>query len=146
MGNFSKHDELEEFLRRFCPVSMPIEENECSTVIRHDGVLLIKSMDQFDTSTPLLMVCCKERKLEKCVCTYLLCWKHGPEEGIVTAQSIVDICFIMSGAPHLRVTDFAKLVMEKLSSQSSLTPKTPFLSRKTSSNQTLNKLQVRIQW
>ncbi|CAI9260596.1 unnamed protein product [Lactuca saligna] len=33
MGNFSKHDELEEFLRRFRPVSVPIEENECSTVI-----------------------------------------------------------------------------------------------------------------
>nr|KAJ0217365.1 hypothetical protein LSAT_V11C300136400 [Lactuca sativa] len=89
-----------------------------------------------------ITICCKEHKLEKCVCTYLLCWKHGPEEGTVTAQSIVNICFIMSGAPDLRVTDFAKLVMEKLSSQSSLTPKNPFMSRKTSSNQTLNKLQV----
>ncbi|XP_023752138.1 uncharacterized protein LOC111900487 [Lactuca sativa] len=143
MGNFSKHDELEEFLRRFRPVSVPVEENECSTVVEGMTVCATYKGDgsvrYFDAIVD--GVCYKEHKPEKCVCTYLLCWKHGPGEGTVTAENIVDVCFIKSGAPDPRVTDFAKLVMEKLSSQSSLIPKTPFLSRKTSSNQTFNKLQ-----
>ncbi|KVI10598.1 hypothetical protein Ccrd_010987 [Cynara cardunculus var. scolymus] len=81
----------------------------------------------------------KEHTPEKCLCTYLLVWQHGPEEGNITATSIEDICLIMPGAVDPKVTDFAKIVKEKLG----LVYKRPFLSRKTSSNETLDELQAR---
>ncbi|KAI3769529.1 hypothetical protein L6452_00635 [Arctium lappa] len=40
--------------------------------------------------------------------------KHGPEEGFITATCIDNICLIMPDAVATSVTDFPKLVMEKL--------------------------------
>ncbi|CAI9294906.1 unnamed protein product [Lactuca saligna] len=146
ISDFSTHREIEQFLLRFRPTSMPIEENECSKVIEGMMVSATYTRDGlvrfFDAIVDAVNY--KEHTPGKCLCTYLLFWQHGPAEGNITAASIDDICLIMSGAIDPRVTEFAKLVREKLrgaSSQSSFTSKAPFLSKKTSSNQTLNKLQ-----
>ncbi|XP_023752139.1 uncharacterized protein LOC111900488 [Lactuca sativa] len=146
IADFSTHREIEQFLLRFRPTSMPIEENECSKVIEGMMVSATYTRDGlvrfFDAIVDAVNY--KEHTPGKCICTYLLFWQHGPAEGNITAASIDDICLIMSGAIDPRVTEFAKLVREKLrgaSSQSSFTSKAPFLSKKTSSNQTLIKLQ-----
>ncbi|KAI3509658.1 hypothetical protein L1887_25107 [Cichorium endivia] len=146
IADFSTHREIEQFLLRFRPTSEPIDENECSKVIEGMTVSATYTTDGlvrfFDAIVDAVHY--KEHKPDKCLCTFLLFWQHGPEVGNITAASIDDLCLIMSGAIDPRVAEFANLVKEKLkgaSSQSSLTSKTPFLSKKTSSNQTLNKLQ-----
>ncbi|KVI03164.1 hypothetical protein Ccrd_018541 [Cynara cardunculus var. scolymus] len=58
----------------------------------------------------------KKHTPEKCLCTYLLVWQHGPEKGNIIATSIKDICLIMLGVVDPKVTDFAKIVKEKLGS------------------------------
>ncbi|KAL4555349.1 hypothetical protein LXL04_037967 [Taraxacum kok-saghyz] len=146
-ANFSKHHEIEEFLDRFRPVSVPFDHDECSTLIEGTKVCATYTYDgsvrYFDAIVDAVYF--KEHTPEKCLCTYLLFWQHGPDEGNITAAPIDGICHIMSGALDPKITDFLKPVREKLtrpSSQSSHTSKTPFLSRKTSSNQTLKKLQA----
>ncbi|KAI3509660.1 hypothetical protein L1887_25109 [Cichorium endivia] len=135
IANFSTHHEIEEFLRRFRPVSVPVELGECSSVIQ--GMLICAkytndgSLRYFDAIVDAVYH--KEHTPEKCLCNFLLFWQHGPDDGNITAGSIDDICHIMSGPLDHRVTYFVKLVREKLrgaSSQSSVISKTPFLSRK----------------
>ncbi|KAL4555346.1 hypothetical protein LXL04_037964 [Taraxacum kok-saghyz] len=147
--DFSSHREIEEFLRRFRQTSEPIEEHECSRVIEGMTVSATYTSDGlvrfFDAIVDAVYY--KEHTPAKCLCTYLLFWQHGPDEGNITAASLDDLCLIMSGAIDPKVADFAKLVREKLRgpfSQSNLTSKTPFLTKKRS-NQTLNKLQASFQ-
>ncbi|XP_024965369.1 uncharacterized protein LOC112505687 isoform X2 [Cynara cardunculus var. scolymus] len=139
VADFSTKSELQEFLHRFRRLSEPIEDNECSRVIADMMVCATYKGDGsvrfFDAIVDSVHY--KEHTPEKCLCTYLLVWQHGPEEGNITATSIEDICLIMPGAVDPKVTDFAKIVKEKLG----LVYKRPFLSRKTSSNETLDELQ-----
>lgn len=139
IADFSTKSDLQEFIRRFRCASVPIEDNECSRVIADMVVCATYKGDGsvrfFDAIVDAVHY--KEHTPEKCLCTYLLVWQHGPEEGNITANSIEDICLIMPGAVDPKVTDFAKLVKEKLG----LVYKRPFLSRKTSSDETLDELQ-----
>jgi hypothetical protein len=52
---------------------------------------------------------------EECLCTFLLFWQHGPNEGNVTSASIADITLIrhFSGA-HSTLTSFVKIAKEKV--------------------------------
>ncbi|KAJ9560723.1 hypothetical protein OSB04_005883 [Centaurea solstitialis] len=140
IADFSTKSELQEFLPRFRRVSVPIEDNECSRVI--SGMIVCAtykgdgSVRFFDAIVDDVRY--KEHTPEKCLCTYLLVWQHGPAEGNITATSIEDICLIVPGAVDPQVIDFAKIVKKKLG----LVYKRPFLSRKTSSDETLDELQA----
>ncbi|KAI3809688.1 hypothetical protein L1987_19286 [Smallanthus sonchifolius] len=86
----------------------------------------------------------KEHTPEKCFCTYLLFWQHGPEEGNTTAANLDDIYLIRRGSVDPTVAKFTKLVEEKIKGASFefiLIPKIPFLYQKTSSNETITKSQ-----
>ena len=84
----------------------------------------------------------KEHTPEKCICNYVLHWQHGPEVGNLTAATLEDIYLIRPGPIDPTFDKFIKFVKEKLkggSSEFTLIPKMPFLSPRTSSNETMSK-------
>ncbi|KAK9056822.1 hypothetical protein SSX86_024186 [Deinandra increscens subsp. villosa] len=144
VSDFPTGKEIERFLRRFRPESLPIEDNECSRVA--EGFMICGAyardgqLRYFDAIVDA--VCYKEHEPTKCLCTYLLFWQHGPDEGNTTATSLDDIYIIQSGSVDPTVVNFAKLMKEKVDSfESILIPKNPLLFRKTSSNETITKSQ-----
>lgn len=73
-------------------------------------------------------------------------WQNGPGKDYTTATRLKDIYLIKTGSVDPVVFEFVKRVKEKLrggSSQFTLSPKAPFLSKKTNSNGTSDKSQVR---
>ncbi|KAI3695356.1 hypothetical protein L1987_78352 [Smallanthus sonchifolius] len=80
IADFWTHHEIEQFLKRFRPVSGMIEDNECSRVIEGMKVCaMYKGADEvlyFDAIVDAVHH--KEHTPEKCLCTYLLFWQHGP--------------------------------------------------------------------
>lgn len=92
-----------------------------------------------------VQVCYKEHTPEKCLCTYLLFWQHGPEEGNTTVSNLDDIYFIKHGPVDPTVVNFANLAKEKIEKGSfefTLIPKNPLLFHKASSNETITKSQT----
>nr|XP_043618651.1 uncharacterized protein LOC122590518 isoform X2 [Erigeron canadensis] len=144
ISDFSNQEQIDAFRNKFRPVSAPIEDNECAKVIQGMIVCAAYSDDgnyrYFDAVVDA--VCYKEHSPEKCVCKYLLFWKHGPGEGNITKTNLQDICLIRHGAVDPILADFTKLVKEKLKgdfSQFILIPKSSsFLSK---SNETSDKSQ-----
>ncbi|XP_076928644.1 protein SAWADEE HOMEODOMAIN HOMOLOG 1-like isoform X1 [Bidens hawaiensis] len=114
--DFSTHRDIEQLIHKFRPVSKPVEDNECSRLTegmlvcaiyrRHDEVLY------YDAIVDAVLYV--EHTPEKCVCSYLLCWQHGPGEGTLTKASIEDICFIVDGDIHPKIAEFANLVKQQL--------------------------------
>lgn len=52
---------------------------------------------------------------EECLCTFLLCWQHGPWKDTLTCCSIAGICQIQSCAQvDSRVASFSKTAKEKI--------------------------------
>ncbi|KAI3786411.1 hypothetical protein L1987_40063 [Smallanthus sonchifolius] len=116
IANFLTHHEIEQFLKRFRPVSELIEYNECSRVIEGMKVCaMYKGADEvlyFDAIVDAVHH--KEHTPEKCLCTYLLFWQHGHGEGNMTATTLEDIYLIMHGAIHPKIAEFTNLVKQQL--------------------------------
>lgn len=52
---------------------------------------------------------------EECLCTFILCWLHGPLAGLMTAENIENVCIIqMNEEKNPVVASFLKTVMEKI--------------------------------
>ncbi|KAF5812174.1 putative SAWADEE domain-containing protein [Helianthus annuus] len=116
VANFSTHSEIEQFLLRFRPVSKPVEDYECSGIIQGMLVCAIyRNKDEalyFDAVVDAVRY--KAHKPEECLCSYLLCWQHGPGNGNVTKSTIEDICLITDGAIHPKLIEFANLMKQQL--------------------------------
>ncbi|KAI3769528.1 hypothetical protein L6452_00634 [Arctium lappa] len=121
IADFSTKSDLQEFIRRFRRVSVPIEDNECSRVIADMVVCATYKGDGsvrfFDAIVDAVFLFSQLRCITKSICLRSV---YAP--------------IYWSGS---MVTGFAKLVKEKLG----LVYKRPFLSRKTSPNETLDELQ-----
>ncbi|XP_076884249.1 protein SAWADEE HOMEODOMAIN HOMOLOG 2-like [Bidens hawaiensis] len=114
--DFNTHGEIEQLIRKFRPISKPVEDNECSRLTEGVTVNALYRRQEdaryFDAVVDAVQY--KEHTPDKCVCSYLLCWQHGPGEGTITAASIEDICFIIDGDIHPKVSEFTDLVKQKL--------------------------------
>lgn len=147
IDDFSALNEIDEFMRRFRLSSYGVEDNECSRVIEGMMVCAEYTGDGkrrfFDAIVDSVRY--KEHTPEKCLCTYLLFWQHGPEEGNITATKLHDIFLIKRAAVYPTLADFTKLLKEKLTrpatSEFILTPKRSFLSTTTNSNKNTSKSQ-----
>ncbi|XP_071700779.1 uncharacterized protein [Rutidosis leptorrhynchoides] len=140
--DFKDQDQLDEFIARFRPVSLVLDDNECSRVIEGMTVCATygdeDSLRYFDAVVDAVYY--KEHTAKKCLCNYMLFWQHGPQEGNITATKLENISLISYGVDDLILSEFSKLVEENLRGKSSeffLIPKSSFLSKITSSNETL---------
>lgn len=142
---FQNLDDVSKFVRRFRLVSVAVEDNECAKVTENMTVCASfhgddGSLRYFDAVVDTVHY--KEHTPEKCICNYVLHWQHGPAVGNLTAATLEDIYLIKSGPIDSSVAKFTKFVKEKLkggSSEFTLIPKMPFLSPRTSSNETMSK-------
>ncbi|MFS8026574.1 putative SAWADEE domain-containing protein [Helianthus anomalus] len=144
--DFSTNDDVSKFLQRFRPESEPIGDNRCSRV--SEGLMVSASctggnhLRKFDAVVEAVIK--KKHSPEKCLCTCLLFWQHGPEEGHTTTKHLSNVYLIKSGSVDPAVLNFTKLVKEKVnraSTEFTLIPKNPYLFKGTSSNENITKPQ-----
>lgn len=115
-GDFATSEAVDKFRERFRPLSRPLEDSECSIVV--EGMLVCATFKGdgqvrfFDAVVEAVNYA--EHSSDKCTCTFLLCWQHGPEEGNVTSTNISDICLFTSGTLNSRVDYFTNLTKEKI--------------------------------
>ncbi|XP_076886331.1 protein SAWADEE HOMEODOMAIN HOMOLOG 2-like [Bidens hawaiensis] len=118
VADFNTHCDIEQLIHKFRPVSKPVEDNECSILVQGMRVCAIYRRHDRDEllyyDAVVDAVLYVEHTPEKCVCSYLLCWQHGPGEGTLTEASIEDICFIVHGDIHPKIAEFANLVKQQL--------------------------------
>ncbi|PON44254.1 SAWADEE domain containing protein [Parasponia andersonii] len=122
-NDFSDLKHMMDFASRFRPVSVQLQDSECSKV--DDGLLvcashyfmaddlrfydaLVEGVDRCEHSF--------ENGEEECLCTFILSWLHGPNAGNVTAENIGHICRVQfSEEIDPVVASFLKTAREKLS-------------------------------
>ncbi|KAI7731217.1 hypothetical protein M8C21_030817 [Ambrosia artemisiifolia] len=155
VSDFSSNDDVSNFISRFRPESDPVgnnnnnnnNNNSCSSV--SEGLMVSvkcpggNHLRKFDAIVEAVFK--KKHSPEKCLCTCLLFWQHGPKEGHTTSANLCDVNLIMSGSIDPIVVNFTKLVKEKVnrpSSEFTQIPKNPYLSKGTSSNETITKAQA----
>ncbi|XP_076928654.1 uncharacterized protein LOC143592670 [Bidens hawaiensis] len=117
IADFSTHRQIQQFLRKFRPVSEPIDDNECSRLTQGMPVCAVyrgtqKPLRYYDAIVDAVHY--KEHSPEMCLCSYSLSWQHGPGKGSVTETTIEDICLITRGEKHPKVAEFTDLVKQKL--------------------------------
>ncbi|XP_022017294.1 uncharacterized protein LOC110916965 isoform X3 [Helianthus annuus] len=146
VSDFSTNDDVSKFLQRFRPESEPIGDNRCSRV--SEGLMVSAActggnhLRKFDAVVEAVIK--KKHSPEKCLCTCLLFWQHGPEEGHTTRTNLSSVYLIKSGSVDPTVLNFTKLVKEKVNRASiefTLIPKNPYLFKGTSSNENITKPQ-----
>ncbi|XP_076884279.1 protein SAWADEE HOMEODOMAIN HOMOLOG 2-like isoform X2 [Bidens hawaiensis] len=128
VADFNTHREIEQFLSRFRTVSEPVEDNECSRVLEGMKICAIyRNKDEalyYDATVDAVQYV--EHTPDKCICSYLLCWQHGPGEGTLTETSIEDMCFIVHGNIHPDIAEFANLVKQQLKGANSVQSQASF--------------------
>nr|GEV13785.1 putative SAWADEE domain-containing protein [Tanacetum cinerariifolium] len=88
VNDFKNIDDVSKFLRRFRPVSVAVEDNECAKVTENMTVCASyhgddDSLRYFDAIVDTVHY--KEHTPEKCICNYVLHWQHGPAVDNLTA-------------------------------------------------------------
>ncbi|KAK4285131.1 hypothetical protein QN277_001872 [Acacia crassicarpa] len=118
---FSSLTELEEFKKRFRPVSSQLQDDECRSVRAGTTVCACYRYSPEDIrfyDANVLAVQQKEHSFnegqEECLCTFALLWLHGPSAGIYSNATVADICKIQptSGLDPV-VASFLKMAREK---------------------------------
>ncbi|KAM5562066.1 hypothetical protein ABKV19_017331 [Rosa sericea] len=92
-------NQVMKFRSRFRAVSIQVQDSECPNVVEGTLVCAILSVSPGDCrfyDAVVNQVECKKHQIvdgeEECLCKFLLTWKHGPKGGILTTQTIGDIC------------------------------------------------------
>ncbi|XP_059663940.1 uncharacterized protein LOC132309669 [Cornus florida] len=120
-GDFQTLQAVDEFVRRFRPVSAQVQDSECSKIVQ--GLTVCSSYefkcDDVRFYDAVVDAVHHEqhsfKKEEECMCTFVLCWKHGPNVGNLTFANIASICLIQSVEQlNSRVASFAKIAKEKI--------------------------------
>ncbi|XP_059624888.1 uncharacterized protein LOC132268143 [Cornus florida] len=120
-GDFQTLQAVDDFVRRFRPVSTQSQDSQCSKIVQGLSVCSsfeFKCDDVRFYDAVVEAVHYEEHsfaKEEECMCTFVLCWQHGPNLGNLSLAKIANICIIQSaGQPDFRVASFAKMAKEKL--------------------------------
>ncbi|KAF7140481.1 hypothetical protein RHSIM_Rhsim06G0177900 [Rhododendron simsii] len=121
-GDFRSAEAVDEFLGRVRPLSQQLQDNQCSRVI--EGMTVCASFS-FVTDEIKFYDAVVEavhyvehsfaKEEEECLCSFLLFWQHGPNEGNVTSGSIADITLIQHFSQlHSTLASFVKMAKEKV--------------------------------
>ncbi|XP_059661272.1 uncharacterized protein LOC132307502 [Cornus florida] len=121
-GDFQTLQAVDDFVRRFRPVSAQVQDSQCSKIV--EGLTVCSSFrfkcdDVRFYDAVVEAVHYEEHSFakaeEECMCTFVLCWQHGPNLGNLTFARIANICTIQSATrPDFKVASFAKMAREKL--------------------------------
>ncbi|GFZ05362.1 hypothetical protein Acr_17g0009340 [Actinidia rufa] len=102
-GDFESAEAVDEFVRRFRPISQQLQDRECSRVV--EGMAVCASFAFLDDDIRFYDAVVESVSLrgkvhyvdhsfakeeEVCLCTFVLFWKHGPNEGNVTSAGIAN--------------------------------------------------------
>ncbi|XP_028758680.1 uncharacterized protein LOC114717638 [Neltuma alba] len=118
---FNSLKEVEEFEKRFRPVSLQLQDDECRSIIPGTTVCACYQYNSEDVrfyDATVVAVQEKEHSFnggeEECLCTYTLLWLHGPVAGIYSNATVADVCKIQptSGLDPV-VASFLKIARER---------------------------------
>ncbi|XP_057460557.1 uncharacterized protein LOC130751049 isoform X1 [Actinidia eriantha] len=127
-GDFESAEAVDEFVRRFRPISQQLQDRECSRVV--EGMAVCASFAFLDDDIRFYDAVVESvglrgkvhyvnhsfaKEEEECLCTFVLFWKHGPNEGNLTSAGIANVCLVQP-FPQIdyRVASFSKMVKEKI--------------------------------
>ncbi|RHN69071.1 putative SAWADEE domain-containing protein [Medicago truncatula] len=122
---FESLEELVEFEKRFRPLSVQVQDYECRKLVK--GVRVCASLHFTPDDLRFydaVVDAVEERKHSRkkdaeCLCTFILSWLHGPNEGKLTAAEIGDICIVQPIKEHdPAVAFFLEITRRRLESQS----------------------------
>ncbi|CAI8597906.1 unnamed protein product [Vicia faba] len=121
---FHSLEDLQEFQKRFRPLSVQVQDHECRKLV--PGVKVCASqhfipddLRFYDATVEAVQERPHSRKNEECHCTFILFWLHGPNAGNLTAAEIGDICILQ---PIIEVdpavASFVEIVKKGIESKS----------------------------
>ncbi|XP_031274510.1 uncharacterized protein LOC116132976 [Pistacia vera] len=121
-SKFKSLQKLEEFEGRFRPVSVQLQDSECSEVVAGLRVCASHAFNDNDFrffDAVVENVIHRKHSFasgeEECLCRFILCWKHGPNAGTLMEKKVENICIVQSNVelnPH--VASFAKRARERI--------------------------------
>ncbi|XP_057460560.1 uncharacterized protein LOC130751049 isoform X4 [Actinidia eriantha] len=97
-GDFESAEAVDEFVRRFRPISQQLQDRECSRVV--EGMAVCASFAFLDDDIRFYDAVVESvhyvnhsfaKEEEECLCTFVLFWKHGPNEGNLTSAGIANV-------------------------------------------------------
>lgn len=123
VGDFTTIEAVDEFCQRFRPLSEQLQDCECYRIregMRVCACLSSKDggdlrfydaiVDAVDYKDHLF-----EKIEEECLCTFVLSWLHGPNEGNLSPTNIADICIVRSTSPpNSTLASFSNLAKERI--------------------------------
>ncbi|CAN6574078.1 unnamed protein product [Malus baccata var. baccata] len=123
VNELSSFNDIDEFSRRFRPLSVQVQDTECSQVVK--GMLVcashsIRHGDRRFYDAVVKKVVHEEHQFvkgeEECSCSLILFWRHGPKAGSLTAQSLDTICRVQprTNKMHPLLNSFLKTAREKI--------------------------------
>ncbi|KAK7304862.1 hypothetical protein VNO77_42754 [Canavalia gladiata] len=121
-SDFRDSEQLEDFKRRFRPISKQLQDSECHLLAEGTTVCACHYFRDDDIRFYDAIVDGVQeavhswtRKEEQCSCTFILCWLHGPNASNLTTAKIESICIVQ---PSLEldpaVTLFLEMAREKI--------------------------------
>ncbi|XP_048434216.1 uncharacterized protein LOC125474470 isoform X2 [Pyrus x bretschneideri] len=123
VSELSSFNDIDEFSRRFRPLSVQVQDTDCSQVVK--GMLVcashsIRRGDRRFYDAVVKKVVHEEHRFvkgeEECSCSFILFWRHGPKAGSLTAQSLDTICRVQprTNKMHPLLNSFLKTAREKI--------------------------------
>lgn len=119
---FESLEELKEFEERFRPVSVQLQDKECSKAIEGLKVCASHSFNGFDLRFYDAVIehvinerHSKAKGEEECLCSFILTWQHGPNASIMMEKKIESICLVQSNEkPDRNMALFLEIAKEKI--------------------------------
>ncbi|XP_061339972.1 uncharacterized protein LOC133286564 [Gastrolobium bilobum] len=119
--DFQSLEELEEFEERFRPVSKQLQDNECRQLVRDTRVCACYRFRNddvrfYDAEVHEVRKNKHSYKAgeELCLCTFILCWLHGPNIGNLNATTVENICVVQPALDQdPAVASFLKMARER---------------------------------
>ncbi|KAI5340050.1 hypothetical protein L3X38_019324 [Prunus dulcis] len=122
-NNLTSFKDIAEFRRRFRPVSVQVQDNECSQVAKGTLVCVAHAIcpdDRRFYDAVVYKVLHEEHRFvkgeEECSCSFILFWRHGPKAGCLTVQDLENICRVQPRRSKMNplLTSFLETAREKI--------------------------------
>ncbi|WJX39276.1 hypothetical protein P8452_26836 [Trifolium repens] len=124
-SRFGSLEDLLDFEKRFRPLSIQVQDHECDRLVQDVKVCASRNFGPDDLRFYDAVVDSVEKHKHsrkenaECLCTFVLSWLHGPNNGELTTAEIGDICIIQ---PILEldpaVATFLEIARTRIESQS----------------------------
>lgn len=119
---FENQAAVDEFVKRFRPVSEQLQDKDCYQLVTGKKVCAALSFGPDDLRYYDAVVDDVRHQghvlrdgEDECRCTFILCWLHGPRSGKLTIVNIANICTIQVAAPtDQRIVSFAKFARQSM--------------------------------